>query len=432
VRVLWIDDEIRQGDALLQLLADKGILVDIALTGAEGLRKAQATVYDVIVLDLRLPDMFGISVLQRLIASGVTARVIVSSGWYLEPEVDEEARRLGAVVVHKPLIDIEELVSALRGLAEETRVLDRAVSNPPHGIVGVSAATRETIAWVERIASSNVGVLLTGETGTGKEVVALAIHRASARRDRPFLPVNCGAIPDALFESELFGHRKGAFTGASEDKPGLVERAEGGTLFLDEIGEMPLAMQVRLLRCLDGGHVRRVGETRERTIDVRVIAATNRDARKEVAAGRFREDLYFRLGAAHLHLTPLRQRPDDVEALVGHWLPRLAQGGGTRTVTISPDAMAALRTQPWPGNARELRNVLEYALCLATGPALTRHDVSTAMSCALAPISDASDASEKGHRAKAALDASGGSRSKAARRLGISRTTLWRWITGGG
>jgi transcriptional regulator with PAS, ATPase and Fis domain len=275
-----------------------------------------------------------------------------------------------------------------------------------------------------------LSVLLTGETGTGKEVIAQAIHCASTRRDRPFVPVNCGAIPETLFESELFGHHQGSFTGAGEDRPGLVEMAAGGTLFLDEIGEMPSPMQVGLLRFLDGGQVRRVGENQQRSIDVRVIAATNRDLRKEIARNRFRQDLYFRLAAGHLHLTPLRERAEDVEALVRHWLPRLAQDGGTRTVTIGPDAMAALRTDPWPGNARELRNVLEYALALATGPVLTASDLSAAMSRNVDAILELPTASAKRARAQAALDASGGSHTKAAHRLGIGRTTLWRWLTG--
>jgi DNA-binding NtrC family response regulator len=427
-RVLWIDDELQQDDSLLRLLAFKRITVEVAETGAEGLSKALANPYDVILLDLKLPDLFGMTVLRRLIAACMSTPVIVASGWYIEPEIDDEARNLGAMVFHKPVVDIEQLVATICDLRQKRHAGPSPMANPPHGIVGASAATRETVAWVERVAPSNVGILLMGETGTGKEVVALAVHRASTRRAGPFLPVNCGAIPEALFESELFGYRKGVFTGAKEDKAGLVEMADGGTLFLDEIGEMPLPMQVRLLRCLDGGRVRRIGEIREHIVDVRVIAATNRSLQKEIAAGRFREDLYFRLAAARFELTRLRQRPDDVEALVRHWLPQLARHEGRPNLAISPDAMAVLRAHGWPGNARELRNVLAYALCLESGPVLGRKAISTALSARVDPSVDVCDAGPKRDRALAAVEACGGNHTEAARRLGIGRSTLWRWL----
>jgi two-component system, NtrC family, response regulator AtoC len=265
------------------------------VTASEGLAKAASRSFDAILLDVNLPDMFGVTALRRRRALRLDIPIFMITGCYFEPEVEAEVRAAGATdFVHKPVFDVEQLADALRSAAAAAASENAEEPDSEFGIIAASSAMRDVRASVKRVAPGRMSVLLTGETGTGKEVVARAIHTASGRRGR-FVAVNCGAIPDALFESELFGHGKGAFTGALQAKPGLVEEAHGGTLFLDEIGEMPPAQQVRLLRFLDQGEVRRVGETRDRTVDVRVVAATNRDLGEQVAHGRFREDLYYRL-----------------------------------------------------------------------------------------------------------------------------------------
>ncbi len=302
--------------------------------------------------------MFGLTVLQRLVTNQLQTPVIIVSGYYLEPEIDVDAHRLGAAAfLHKPFFGTERLAPAIRQFANGEPADDRPVApDPPLGIVAASAAMRDIVGWVEQVAASDVTVLLTGETGTGKELVAHAIHHASCRRNGPFVPVNCGAIPEGLFDSELFGHRRGAFTGALEDTTGLIEAADRGSLFLDEVGDIPLPLQVRLLRCLEDGHVRRVGESRERAIDIRVIAATNRSLQEEIARRRFRADLYFRLSVASCGIPPLRERPEDVHALIRFWLPRLSHRHGTPCPAISPEAIRVLHAYQWPGNARELRS----------------------------------------------------------------------------
>lgn len=432
LRVLWIDDEVRPDDALLLLLGDEGIDVEVAGTGAEGLRRALATRYHAILVDLRLPDMYGFTVVQRLVASQVRAAVLVVTGYYLEPETEVDARRLGAAgVLHKPFLGAERLAAAIKATVDGEGVADRFVApDPPFGIVAASSAMHEIVTWVESVARSKLNVLVTGETGTGKELIARAIHEASPRGDGPFVPVNCAAIPDSLFESELFGHRKGAFTGASENTTGLIEAAHGGTLFLDEVGEIPATIQARLLRCLEDSRVRRVGETRERITDVRVIAATNRSPHDEMTKGGFRSDLYFRLAGASTDIPPLRERRDDIAALIRYWLPRLARHSLKGAVAITPGAVRVLEGDPWPGNARQLHNVLEHALCLASGNVLTEREVAAALYTGASNRHPTLQASSK-DRVRAELEANHWNRTQTARSLGIGRTTLWRWLRSG-
>jgi DNA-binding NtrC family response regulator len=321
-RILWIDDEVESGDALLRLCAFEGLRVDVARSGAEGLATARAHLYDTVVVDLHLPDMFGLTVLQRLRASGVAAPVLAVTGYYLEPEIKTNSLRSGATAFRYKPLDSEDFVAVLRsmiaGAADVTEPATASGSKWRLGIVAVSPAMRRIVEWIDLVGPVDACALITGETGTGKELVATALHHASARARKPFLAVNCAAIPEGLVETELFGHRKGAFTGASSDKQGLFEAAHQGTLFLDEIGDLPLSMQARLLRCLENGEVRKVGDTRARHIDVRIIAATNHSLRDQVRAGRFREDLYHRLAEAQQNIPPLRERQEDLEALVDH------------------------------------------------------------------------------------------------------------------
>ena len=430
--ILWIDDEVEPTDALLRLLALEGVRSDVASSGIMGIGMARANVYDAILLDLRLPDLFGLTVLERLVALERRPPIVMLSGHYSEPELHADARRRGAAAFLQKPIECGDLIATLRSILRvEPKVsLDRVEH---FGIVAASRPMRAVLEWIRRVAPTSASVLLTGETGTGKELVARAIHECSDRRTSRFVPINCAAIPEALVESELFGHRKGAFTGATADKQGLFETAEGGTLFLDEIGEFPLPIQARLLRCLDSGEVRPIGETVARRLDVRVIAATNRDLRDEASKGHFRRDLYYRLCAAHFHLPPLRDRPDDIEALVENWMPGICVWAGSSVVGISPAAVSVLQGYPWPGNVRELRHVLERAAFAASG-LLSVSDIRQA-------LGDVTATSPPGHggastpptpvtledrRLLAALEAHRWNRSRAARSLGMNRSTLWR------
>ena len=282
---------------------------------------------------------------------------------------------------------------------------------------------------VRRLGPTNVPVLLTGETGTGKDVVAQALHSCSRRASRRFVPVNCGAIPESLAESELFGHRKGAFTGAVADKRGLVTESDGGTLFLDEVAELTPAVQASLLRFLDSGEVRRVGDNEVRRVDVRIVAATNRSLDQQVAEGDFREDLYFRLKAATFHLPPLRERLEDLDALVAFWLPCLSAHAPTAVRGLTPSARARLRCYRWPGNVRELYHVLELAVATADGDLLTDEDLGpefgVARGLGSAPRLDGAPGERD--RVLSALERHRWNASQAARSLGVNRKTLWRW-----
>jgi DNA-binding NtrC family response regulator len=426
-RLLWIDDQLAQDDPTVRLLHAAGVVVEIAVTAAEGLAKAASQSFDAILVDVNLPDMYGVTLVRRMRALRMDTPIFMITGCYFEPEVETEARAAGATdFVHKPVFDVEQLTDSLRAAASAPPAAGHPKEpDAEYGIIAVSSVMREVRAWVTRIAPGKMSVLLTGETGTGKEVVARAIHAASGRKGR-FVAVNCGAIPEALCESELFGYARGAFTGADHAKPGLVEEAHGGTLFLDEVGEMPMPQQVRLLRFLDSREVRRVGETRERTVDVRVVAATNRDLKDHVLGSRFREDLYYRLATATYTLPALRDRPDDIEALTRSWLMEWSREDG-RLVSVSPAAIEALRGHRWPGNVRELRSVVEAVRSNVAAKVISAPDIlkglgrqaTTDVACA--PV-------ERRRRAEASLIENRWNAKRAAKSLGISRTTFYRWL----
>ena len=371
-RVLIVDDEPNLRRMLETLLAREGYEVAGAGSGDEALTRLAADAFDLVVTDLRMPGMDGMELVSRIRAGGSHATVIVMTS-YGSPETALAAMQAGAYdYISKPFRS-EEIVLTLRKAEERERLrqenqdLRRELGRKLgfERILHRSPAMKEALRSAEKVAAYKSTVLITGESGTGKELVARAIHRASPREAKPFVAVNCGAIPETLLESELFGHVKGAFTDAVRDRRGLFEEAHEGTLFLDEIGEIPVSLQVKLLRVLQEGEVRRVGGNRDASIDVRVIAATARDLGEDVRSGRFREDLYYRLNVMHVVLPPLRARDGDVALLAEYFLEKGNARLGTLVRRVSDEAMVAMAHYAWPGNVRELENVIERALVLA-------------------------------------------------------------------
>jgi two-component system response regulator AtoC len=379
-RVLVIDDEAGLRHTLELILADEGYVIRTASDGEEGLRMALAEPPELILCDIRMPRLDGLGFIERYRAEGGDALIVMMSAYgTLESAI--EAMRKGAYdYISKPF-NADEVILALRK-AEEREALRREVKRlrakvgEAEGfeqVIGHSSALREVLDVAARVAAYPTTVLITGESGTGKEAVARAIHRASPRRDAPFVAVNCGAIPENLLESELFGHEKGAFTGAERAREGLIAEANGGTLFLDEIGELPSSLQVKLLRALQERTIRPVGSSQERPVDVRILAATSRDLVSDVEEGRFREDLYYRVNVIHLHLPPLRTRPEDIGALAEHFLRLHAQRLGIANASLDPALLPILSRYAWPGNVRELENVIERALVLSGGQITAEH-----------------------------------------------------------
>jgi two-component system response regulator PilR (NtrC family) len=375
-RILVVDDELSMREFLQILLAKQGHAVVTAGDVAGAMERFRDVEPDLVVSDLRLGRESGLDVLRAVKQERPQTEVIMVTA-FATAENAVQAMKLGAYdYVLKPFkVDELRLVveKALehRALVAENRVLRHQVGARRSGgeeILGESPAIVEVRALVEKLSNTRTTVLVVGESGTGKEVVARSIHARSDRRDQPFVAINCGAIPEGLIESELFGHEKGSFTGATEAKPGLFEVAGTGTLFLDEVGELPAPVQVKLLRALQERRIRRVGGTADVAISARIIAATNRDLEAEVKAGRFREDLYYRLNVIQLRMPPLRDRRADVPAFVEHFLRRFAAELGRGEMAFSPDAMEVLGAWSWPGNVRELANVVERAATLADGP----------------------------------------------------------------
>ncbi|HEX5725325.1 MAG TPA: sigma-54 dependent transcriptional regulator [Longimicrobiaceae bacterium] len=373
-RVLVIDDEAGLRHTLLLILRDEGYQVLVADDGEAGLRLALAEPPDLVLCDVRMPRLGGLEFLQRYQEAGGTGLVIMMSA-YGSLDTAVEAMRRGAYdYISKPF-NADEVLLTLRK-AEEREQLRREVARLRRevgevegfdGVVGASAAMREVQDLAGRVAPFPSTVLVTGESGSGKEAIARAIHRSSPRRERPFVAVNCGAIPENLLESELFGHEKGAFTGADRAREGVFEEADGGTLFLDEIGELSLPLQVKLLRVLQERSIRRVGGSGERAVDVRVLAATARDLVEEVKAGRFRDDLFYRINVVQIHIPPLRTRPEDIPLLAEHFLRLHARRLNLEAGPLPRALVPVLAAYSWPGNVRELENVVERALILSGG-----------------------------------------------------------------
>jgi len=378
-RILIVDDEASIREILRQVFEYEGHVVDTAGTGSEALQLLPLTEPDVVFLDVKLPGMDGLEVLVQMKQRVPELQVVMISG-HGTIETAVEATRRGAFdFLQKPL-DTDRLLLTLRnvlerrGLSRSVEVLRTEVEGR-HRIIGDSPAIRSVLDRLERVAPTDARVLITGENGTGKELVARAVHRLSRRKEGAFVEVNCAAIPSDLIESELFGHRKGSFTGAIQDRPGRFEQADGGTLFLDEIGDMSIAAQAKVLRALEEGSVTRVGGERAREVDVRVVAATNQNLPVQIEEGRFREDLFYRLNVVPIHVPPLRERREDVPLLVEHFVRTLSEKEGLPQKGFTPEAVSRLVELDWPGNVRELRNTVERLLILTTGERITVADV---------------------------------------------------------
>ena len=378
-RVLLVDDEAGIRAALAQLLEYEGYEVRAVASGTEGLAEYASWKPQLTFLDVKMAGIDGLETLKRLRATDPAAVVVMISGHASIADA-VEATHLGAYdILEKPL-DTDRILVTLRNaighldLREENDRLRARVEK--HGeIVGRSGAVRSLVDQIARVAGTAARVLITGENGTGKELVARAVHAQSTRAKGPFIEVNCAAIPSELIESELFGHMKGSFTGAVQDRAGKFEQADGGTIFLDEIGDMSLAAQAKVLRVLQEGEVTRIGGQKTRKVDVRVLAATNKRLEEEIPAGRFREDLFYRLNVVPIVVPPLRERRDDIPMLVQHFVQMLATDGSAPLKSIESAALERLSAHDWPGNIRELRNTVERLLILARGPRVTAEDV---------------------------------------------------------
>ena len=383
MRILVVDDEPALRHTISVILREEGYEVATATDGADALAKLATAPADLVLCDVRMPTMDGMTFLERHVAAGGTALVVMMSA-YGDADTAIAAMQRGAYDwIQKPF-HAEEIVLVVRKAMERERLradvqrLENELSSlrqSSDAIVGSSPVMRAALDVARKVAPHSATVLVSGESGTGKELVARLIHRESPRAGGPFVAVNCGAIPEALLESELFGHEKGAFTGATRAKAGLFEEAHNGTLFLDEIGELPAALQVKLLRALQEGDVRRVGSTEAKVVDVRVIAATNRDLGADVASGRFRADLFYRINVVAIALPPLRERPEDLAELVQFFLARHATRMGLTARGISPAAMRVLAEHTWPGNVRELEHAIERALVMTGGAVIEPSDL---------------------------------------------------------
>jgi len=437
-RVLVVDDETKMQRVLEIMLKRMEHEVVCASHGQEALQALQAAPVDLIISDLRMPVMGGIELLQSIRAQGLDTPVIIMTA-YGTIESAVEAMKLGAsdYIVRPFDVDALELaidrILSLSRMRQQNAFLKHEVDKGWGEFIGASPVMQKVYELIRQVAPTKTTVLVTGETGTGKELAARAIHRASPRAEALFVPINCAAIPADILESELFGYEKGAFTGALKTRIGKFEMAEGGTLFLDELTEMPIALQAKLLRVLQENTIERLGSNRSIPIDIRIIAATNRNPRQAIADGKLREDLYYRINVFNIELPSLRERKQDIPALAANFLSQTGCAGLTET------ALAALQNYDWPGNVRELQNVMERASVLSHGKLIANehlpHEMAvlavTSTSTLPAPSSSSSlelpPAIEKLEEAmiREALLRTGGNKSKAARMLDISERSLW-------
>lgn len=380
MRILIIDDERSIRNTLKDILEFEGHEITLAADGVEGVEKAMASQFDAIFCDIKMPNMDGKEVLDKLVQGGTESVIIMMSG-HGDIDTAVDCIKKGAYdFIQKPL-DLNRILITLKNatdrteLVKETKILKRKVSKVQE-IVGESEGITRVKDMIKRVAPTDARVLITGSNGTGKELVARWLHELSNRVSAPFIEVNCAAIPSELIESELFGHEKGAFTSAIKQHKGKFEQANGGTLFLDEIGDMSLAAQAKVLRVLQEHKLSRVGSDKDITVDVRVVAATNKNLKEEIAKGTFREDLYHRLSVIIIHLPSLSERKDDIPMLVEHFISQISAESGKAVMKVEKEAMDVLVDYGWSGNIRELRNVVERLLILSNG-VITKDDVIT-------------------------------------------------------
>ncbi len=443
MNIVVIDDEAGVRRTVSMILEDEGYDVSTASNGREGLSQALEQPADIVLCDVKMPEMDGLEFIDAYQQGGGDGLIVTMTA-YGSVEMALEAMKRGAYdYIAKPF-SADSILLTLRK-AEEREKLRREVGRLRRQVkteardpdlVVKSPSMIKAVELAEKVAPHPSTVLVTGESGTGKEVIARLIHRSSARSDKPFVPVNCGAIPENLLESELFGHVRGAFTGAERDRVGLFEEATGGTLFLDEIGELPTALQVKLLRALQDREIRRVGESVSRRVDVRIISATSRDLQKEVHAGTFRSDLFYRLNVVNIHLPPLRHRGEEIPLLVQHFLAKYNEALGTAVEGVEPATMNHLLAYGWPGNVRELENVIERATVLADSPKVQTDQLPDALqnrdSTNIVPDSLPEDelsvkkrtASLEKQLIRRALEITGGNRTRASDILDLSYRAL--------
>lgn len=434
-RVLVIEDEKIMRVTLTDALSSAGYEVVAVEDGGSGLREVADASFDVVVTDVRLPDTSGLEILKAVKdRNGDDTCVIVMTAYGTIKDAVEAMKHGAFDYITKPFALDEFMIIIgraleMRRLREDNlrlrKDLNRCYSFP--NIISESARMKKVFSLIGKVAASDATVLITGETGTGKELVATTIHYQSERRDKPLVKVNCAALPEGLIESELFGHEKGAFTGATRRKPGRFELADGGTIFLDEIGDLPTETQAKLLRVMQERSFERLGGESTITVNVRVIAATNKDLAKEVEAGRFREDLYYRFNVIPIHIPPLRERKEDLLPLITCFTRKFS-GRLSREVRFSKDAIDVLIGYDYPGNVRELENIVERSATLCATGVIERSDlppyVYESRSARMPSLSDVTSLAEKDHIVRV-LAMTGGNRTRAAEMLGISRKTLW-------
>ena len=446
--VLVVDDDVAIGKVLVALLQQRGLEATHVPSAEEAIVALDARPYDVVLSDVRMPGMDGMTLLDRIGGRFPGLPVVLVTAHGSVALAVEAMKRGAADFVQKPF-DKDEIGFVVEKALASSRRARAGVPAPPAGrdrsFIGESAVMQEVFATIRKVAPTNATVLVRGETGTGKELVARALHETSPRKDEAFVSVHCAALPETLLESELFGHERGAFTGAAQRKPGRIELAHKGTLFLDEIGEVPRSVQVKLLRVIQERELERVGGTQTIRVDVRIVAATHRDLEAMVEAGDFREDLFYRLAVVPITIPPLRERPHDAARLARHFFADLAKSSTHATLRIDDDAVALLAEQPWPGNVRQLQNFVERLVVLADQDVIRRADVEreltripgVAARADGAPAAGASidapgglalDTRRKETEKEALLKAlahAGNNRTRAARLLEVSRRTLY-------
>ncbi|WP_436919128.1 sigma-54-dependent response regulator transcription factor ZraR [Escherichia coli] len=428
IDILVVDDDISHCTILQALLRGWGYNVALANSGRQALEQEQ--VFDLVLCDVRMAEMDGIATLKEIKALNPAIPVLIMTA-YSSVETAVEALKTGALdYLIKPL-DFDNLQATLEKALAHTHSIDAetpAVTASQFGMVGKSPAMQHLLSEIALVAPSEATVLIHGDSGTGKELVARAIHASSARSEKPLVTLNCAALNESLLESELFGHEKGAFTGADKRREGRFVEADGGTLFLDEIGDISPMMQVRLLRAIQEREVQRVGSNQTISVDVRLIAATHRDLAAEVNAGRFRQDLYYRLNVVAIEVPSLRQRREDIPLLAGHFLQRFAERNRKAVKGFTPQAMDLLIHYDWPGNIRELENAVERAVVLLTGEHISERELPLAIAGTPIPLGQSQDIQPLVEVEKevilAALEKTGGNKTEAARQLGITRKTL--------